>query len=767
MVLIWTSCDSVRYGSVPCEGDDCESLVGENDDSQMSSERGRSSKAESKDNHKSSSSMKNSSNNSSNGSSEVSSSSSSSQRWHRRSSSSAKENVKDTTEVSKRSSSSSSVPVVRRDTLPDCDASYEGKTYTLAGVLYYCALGKWEKYVNDNSDIQCSDGNLKLIRVRRALYAEDDDDTSSVSDYRRAGVRISGVAQKGPFHAGASIKVIELDSARRLAESKRTHETCIASGDGTFALENVNLVSPYVKVEANGFYMDELTGVRSSSLLKLNAVVDLSKRDSFNVNLLTHLAASRVLKLVQDAGNNQPIGSQSGRALSDVLSSFGISLGGSSGGVGGWNRGGTTASTSQKAAEDLNIFGNDDYSAALLAVSVMLQSYGSTNEMLSFANSVASDIQGDGNWGDNSSKAKLADKVMMLDAEGGLERIRGNIESWNLGPVPDFEKYVRGFWTKTHNFETCGSMNAGQVKHVGNSQSAYFVSYYEQPDGPKIRFICDRTTKVWRVATDLEKDTYGLGAGDYDGQIKSGKVNQDKSYIYDQSIRSWREPLPGEIIEFEDVRDVLKNIAVGDKVIFILRHAERTDDTGKTGHLTSNGKKQSQTVGEKFKGEEISFANSTYTRSYETCENLATGAGYTQLVSDTIPELDGAWFVKNDSKLEDYKNSEGGGWVVTSAYAYKGSYSDAFYPLKSRGEEFITEVVKPRFETVNKVAVWISHDMLVVPLAAYCTEGKVNLRYFDTKQWINYLAGVAIIMGADGTLRYVPVKGLASGTMTM
>ena len=92
---------------------------------------------------------------------------------------------------------------------------------------------------------------------------------------------------------------------------------------------------------------------------------------------------------------------------------------------------------------------------------------------------------------------------------------------------------------------------------------------------------------------------------------------------------------------------------------------------------------------------------------------------------------------------------------------------DAFYPLKSRGEEFITEVVNPRFEKVNKVAVWISHDMLVVPLTVFCTDGKVNLRYFDTKQWINYLAGVAIIMGTDGSLRYVPVKGLTSGTMTM
>ena len=387
--------------------------------------------------------------------------------------------------------------------------------------------------------------------------------------------------------------------------------------------------------------------------------------------------------------------------------------------------------------------------------------------MLKFANSVADDIRGDGNWGDNSSKAKLADKLLMLDAEGGLEKIRKNMEGWNLGKVPDFEKHVRNFWTKTHGFETCGTMNAGQVKHVGNSQSEYFVSYYEQPDGPKIRFICDRTSKNWRVATDLEKDTDGLGAGDYDGQIKSGKVNQDKSYIYDQGKKTWREPEPGEILEFEDVGDVLKTVAAGEKVIFILRHAERTDDTGKSGHLTSNGKKQSQTVGEKFKGENIYFANSTYTRSYETCENVAAGAGFTSLVSDTIPDLDGAWFEKDEAKFESYKNSDGGGWVVTSAYAYKGIYMDAFYPLKSRGEEFITEVVKPRFEKVNKVAVWISHDMLVVPLTVFCTDGKVNLRYFDTKQWINYLAGVAIIMGVDGSLRYVPVKGLTSGTMTM
>ena len=649
--------------------------------------------------------------------------------------------------------------------LPACNSSNEGESFMVTGedALYFCVAGNWEKNVQELFDVTCSDGTLKLEESVAVA------DSVDAADYRRAGVTVTGFAEKGPFRYGTSVKIVELDSVMRLADSKRTHQTCITSSNGKFDFGSVNLVSPYVRVEANGFYKDELTGGLSSSLIKLNAVVDLSKRDSFNVNMLTHMAAPRVLKLVQDAGNNQPIGSQSGRALSDVLSSFGISLGGSStGGFNGfgWNRGTQTTSTS-KSAEDLTIFGDDDYSAALLAVSVMMQSFGSVKDMLQFADFVAADIQGDGNWGDNSSKAKLADKLLTLDAEGGLAKIRKNMESWKLGDVPDFEKHVRNFWTSTHGFESCNSMTNGMVKHVGNSQSEYFVSYYEQPEGPRIRFICDGSIKAWRVATDLEKDTVGFGAGDYDGQIKSGKINADKFYVYEQSKKSWRAATSDDIQEFVDVEEVMKKLAPGEKVIFILRHAERTDDTGKNGHLTANGKTQSQSVGAKLKGESIYFVNSTYTRSYETCSNVATGAGITNMGNDTLPELDGDWFVKDENKFETYKNNNGGGWVVASEYAYKGSYSDAYYPLQSRGEEFMTEIVKPRFANVNRVGVWISHDMMVVPLTAFCTNGKANLRYFDTKQWINYLAGVAIILGTDGTLRYEPVKGLSSGTMTM
>ena len=104
---------------------------------------------------------------------------------------------------------------------------------------------------------------------------------------------------------------------------------------------------------------------------------------------------------------------------------------------------------------------------------------------------------------------------------------------------------------------------------------------------------------------------------------------------------------------------------------------------------------------------------------------------------------------------------------MTSAYTYKGAYADAYYDLEEYSEKYITEVIKPEFSNVKKIGVFISHDMFVVPLTAYFTDKKVNLRYFDTKQWINYLAGLAIIMGQDGTIRYVPVRGLDSGTMTM
>ena len=692
------------------------------------------------------------------------------------------------------------------DALPECDAASEGESFFVRNenTLYFCLAKNWvpSDEVAQTTGISCRDGVL----VTGDDVDDDDDEsgssggmtfpwggfgsggntvnTSAVDDStaepRMVGARLVGIAEKGPFRYGTSVKLIELDSTQHLADSKRTHKTCILNGDGNYSFDSVDFVSPYLRVKASGYFRNELTGGLSSKPVTLEAVVDVTEKDTVNVNMLTHMEAPRVLKLVENSGNNQPLRTVKAQALREILSSFEIQWekssgsgstgggngGGFGGGFGGWNFGGQqqTLTTDGRFAEDIGLFDGDEYSGALLAISIMMQRKGSGSEMLSYAAGIADRIKGNGNWDDNNAKADLADWLMVLDTSGSYATIRNNIASWNLGEVPAFEKHLKRFWSRAYNFGDCNAQNADTVRYISNSLSAYFApGGYDQP-GPTIRFICDASSHEWRAATDLEKDTYGFGKGEYEGQIKSGRVNTDKYYIYDDN--KWRAATNDDIREFEELQSVYKSLKSGEKVIFFLRHAKRTDDTGKNGHLTDEGKSQSKQVGEQLKGEDIYFANSTYTRSMETCENIAKGAGVSYS-ENTIEALDGEWYVKDNSKLEQHKSSDGGGWAVASAYAYKGAYTDAFYDLATYSENFITEIIKPEFKNVKRVGVFISHDMFVVPLTAYYTDKKVNLRYFETKQWINYLAGLAIILGTDGTIRYVPVRGLDSGTMTM
>lgn len=685
--------------------------------------------------------------------------------------------------------------VVDVEALPECTAQSEGESFLVKSedILYFCLAGEWvpSEEVSQATGISCRDGKMYT-------GVEDDDEKGSSSggtspwgnfggnsvntaavdtaEPRIVGARLVGVAEKGPFRYGTSIKLIELDSTQHLADSKRTHKTCILNGDGNYSFDSVDYVSPYLRVKANGYYRSELTGGLSPSPVTLEAVVDVTEKDTVNVNILTHMEAERVLKLVENSGNNQPIRAVKAQALRDILSSFDIqwekssgsgSTGGN-GGFGGWNFGGQQQqlTTDGRFAEDIGLFDGDEYSGALLAISIMMQRKGSGSEMMSYAAGIADRIKGNGNWDDNNAKADLADWLMVLDTSGSYATIRNNIASWNMGEVPDFEKHLKRFWSRAYNFGDCNAQKADSVFCISNSLSAYFCGGgYDQP-GPTVRFICDANTHEWRAATAVEKDTYGYGKGEYPGQIKNGRVDKEKYYVYDDENKKWRAATNDDIQEFEDLEDVYKSLQPGEKVIFFLRHAKRSDDTGKKGHLTDDGKTQSQGVGAKLKGEDIYFANSTYTRSMETCENIAKGAG-SSYSENTIEALDGEWYVKDNNKLEQYKSNNGGGWVVASEYAYKGSYTDAFYDLGTYSESFITEIIKPEFANVKKVGVFISHDMFVVPLTAYFTDKKVNLRYFDTKQWVNYLAGLAIIMGKDGTIRYVPVRGLDSGTMTM
>ncbi len=66
---------------------------------------------------------------------------------------------------------------------------------------------------------------------------------------------------------------------------------------------------------------------------------------------------------------------------------------------------------------------------------------------------------------------------------------------------------------------------------------------------------------------------------------------------------------------------------------------------------------------------------------------------------------------------------------------------------------------------MSRYSMAVSHDQVLVPFVAWATNRQVDLRQYETSKWLNYLAGVAIIVNENNEYRYIPVKGLSSGTM--
>lgn len=280
---------------------------------------------------------------------------------------------------------------------------------------------------------------------------------------------ISGVSQKGPFVNGSSVTVHEL-KGKTLAQTGRSYEGKIKNDRGEFSLNVVNLESQFALLKANGYYLNEVTGKQSKSPITLYALSDLSNRDEVNVNLLTHLEYERSLYLVKNEGLT--VAKAKKQAEEEVLASFGIK--------------GDIASS-----EDLNIFGSGDGSAALLAVSVMMQS--NLSDEGDFSKRLADyavDIEEDGVWDDSEVATSIADwaagrslgsdyAALRMDDEGEITldpfgSIRENIEGWEISDkVPAFEKFVKNFWWENYKLGACTSENDGDIKKNGNSASKY------------------------------------------------------------------------------------------------------------------------------------------------------------------------------------------------------------------------------------------------------------------------------------------------------
>ena len=652
--------------------------------------------------------------------------------------------------------------------LPDCNEEHRGTFFFVSDepLPYFCINGEWHNAADSASfSITCNDGLLqavdKIFPVENPTSENNDPNSASSQNYGNPWDQnynnqvpttpsgfdspITGIAQKGPFVPGANVTVQEVDSFFG-HEMRQIAEGCVVSNNGQFSLGNVHADSNCVKIKVTGYYKNELNGGTSASPVTLAArTCNPSKA---NVNILTHLEIPRVDQLLM---NHIDINMAKAQAEREVLEAFGIN----------------DVQLENTSAEEISIFEDSDYSAALLAISAMLQGGRDEGEMMNLANNLAEDLKGDGVWNDPNWKIKIADWIVGVDSTNKYSHIRSNVESWNLGPVPNFEKYIQNFFPMAYGFGPCNSSNAGAVTFVNQGQSMHFANDYEHADHSRVRFICDAAQNRWRTANALEKDTAGFGPGTYDKEIREGRVNHETSYIYDSD--KWRVATKDEADGFTDIVEVFKSLKPTDKAVFIIRHSERTNSTGKSGHLTENGVKYAQELGGRFKEangtEDFYFAYSGYTRTQETCDNIAAGKGQTNYNLVELATLDGGWYVKDSKKLEEYsKSADGGGWAVYSKYAFTGSYSDAFYDLKTRSEQLISEI-KGNLGNMKRINIMCTHDYLLVPLLAYVTDKRANVRYYEKRRWLNYMSGVAMIISSDGNVNYIPVRSLEKGIM--
>lgn len=570
---------------------------------------------------------------------------------------------------------------------------------------------------------------------------------------------------EAPLFTGKSVNIANLTYTKDSLKLSLSFDAALDK-NGAFSVKDQQLATmpkPYVRVSVFPVYG------QVPIVAGMSALFDVSKRDFIALNMFYNLVSARIEFLMENAESPKGFDEAEKMAVTEVWKAFHVDA--------------SSFDTSLVYA-----FNGKESGAAALALHELVDMwirYGcdpaNGNYQVLRLDSLVDDLSDNGTWDDALSRTAVADMALRLDVADGFAELRKEAFSVGTGAVPDFEKYMRNFYQKELGLEPCGEKNAGKTYFVTNGNSAFYASDMDDVSVSKERFACKADGGI-EFASDSLMDLSDLEDAGEDGEVRVGTFSGNLYYTYDESLGAWRASTALEkdsyfvqlsaTDKFVDIQDVYEGLKSNERVIFVLRHAERTDDTSKGGSLTSNGKSQSENVGKKLLkfAEPFRLGASEFLRAHQTVEHIAIGRGQNSDVRDTLPELNDDWYIMDKSAKDKAESDAGGGWEATSKYAYTGAYttgaSPAYYNLEERSVELIEDVLMKKYNNPEeRYVVLSSHDKLMVPLVVYCTNFQVNLKKYEGGHWINYLAGVAIIIDELGNRRYVPVKGLSSEYM--
>ncbi len=228
---------------------------------------------------------------------------------------------------------------------------------------------------------------------------------------------------------------------------------------------------------------------------------------------------------------------------------------------------------------------------------------------------------------------------------------------------------------------------------------------------------------------------------------------------------------------FYDIADIYKAVPQTSKIAFVIRHSARADSTGKLSPLTTKGAAQAQELGKRIGGTEpFYYASTDFVRTRETAANIAVGRGETPVV-ETLDIIDGNYFYRKDATIdiEDLKKKSTDLNTLISRYCYNYTFPNAetnalvyasFYPLFSRGNQFVKEVILDNMANWKRVSILVSHDVLAEPMVVYASNRQIDLRAYTKESgyhWVNFMSGVAVVVNEAGAVSIYPVRGYDVG----
>lgn len=213
--------------------------------------------------------------------------------------------------------------------------------------------------------------------------------------------RLSGKVEKGPFVRGSSISVQPLKASLDATGTIFSGE--IEDDTGSFNLGEVQLESQFVKITAEGYYFNEVTGNLSAGTLRLTAFADLSDRSSVNLNILTHLKSARIQRLTAGGKTFKEADKQ---AQKELLTQFGLQAYG------------------EIPAESMTVAAGTEGSGVLIAISSILLSGRSDAQVTEFLSTLGNDFADDGKLTENNRILILQGKNRVT---ADLEKLSRNI----------------------------------------------------------------------------------------------------------------------------------------------------------------------------------------------------------------------------------------------------------------------------------------------------------------------------------------------------